>query len=501
MSRRWRSQLAEIYISLASKLVFLKGAGVNTLRHIKEQQDKDSQKAFLRTRPPEGTTIEYVYFRLFELFQIEDVDSLLRGLRKLFPNFNDSFFHGDDYGKFIQNATGITGGEWLNIGHICRERRGRFWGDQFRELKKLPSYVDYIHVELHKVLPSVFAITYDVHLEESATQKLIELQKSRYTPEIQFRKIIPYGRLGGGYSTNRAEYVMRRQIEKWKTDLISQVEKCLEQFLIGDFLHDKSRKAQHLPAIEVYSFKGIPTTKTALRKWIQHSGAWLESLGFYLLQIDSYTNGKLIFVPKWQHDTENNRPAYRIIVLWDSYIKSINREIYGNDDKFAVAYNTQENFLAPILPTLVIFEMLARFQEKFENTRRKVLATIRPTNFYGAYLGRYIKLNDIVLYASVLYDRISKDFQIEAKHISAHLKEVSDLTEIGHTRKKKYRKLDQELFGGVEFRINLLKEHVDFAMNWFSQYLALRNLSVIYFLALVAGGAAIVSLLLALGRP
>jgi hypothetical protein len=501
MSIRWRSRLAENYIKWANRLTFLRGDGVTTLRHIKERQDKDSHDTFLKTRPPEGATIELIYFRVFDIFQIENTDSLLSGLKKLFPGFSDPFFRGDYDEKFIQDATGISGGQWLNIGNICRDRRGRFFGDRFRELKTLPHYIDYIHIELHKVLPSIFVLTYDIHLEDSATKKLNELQNSLYKPETLFRRLIPYGKLGGGYSTNRAEHVMRRAIFDWLTNLRIQVEKCLEPFIVGDFLQDKSQKNSRLPSIEVYGIKGMPKTKTAIRNWIHTSRRWLESLGFHLLDINTFTDGKLIFVPRWQHDHDDNRPSYRLVVAWDLYLQSINCEIYGHDEKFAIAHETQESFLTPILPPLVIFEMLARFQGKFEKIRRNVLETIKPAIFHGTHFGKYINLSDTLLQASFLYDRISKDFQLASKEVSIQLKEVSNFTEIGHARKNKYRKLDQELLGGVEFRINSLKEHVDFATNWLSQYLALRNLSVTYFLALIAGIATIVSVLLSFRRP
>ena len=158
MSIKWRSQIANIYIKWANRLTFFKGDVARTLRRIKKEQDKDSQNTLLKTRPPEGTAIEYFYFRLFDIFQIENVDNLLSGLRKLFPSFDDPFFRGDYFEKFIQNATGITGGGWINIGYICRDRKGRFFGNRFRELKKLPPYVDFIHIELHKVLPSFFLL-------------------------------------------------------------------------------------------------------------------------------------------------------------------------------------------------------------------------------------------------------------------------------------------------------------------------------------------------------
>jgi hypothetical protein len=74
---------------LGNRWAFLKGDGARTLRRIKKRQDEESQDTFLKTRPPEGVAVEYIYFRLFDIFQIEDVDNLINGLRKLFPNFDD----------------------------------------------------------------------------------------------------------------------------------------------------------------------------------------------------------------------------------------------------------------------------------------------------------------------------------------------------------------------------------------------------------------------------
>lgn len=498
MSHKWRSQLAAFFIKWVNKFPFLHADAIRTLRHIKKNQDEDSNDTLLKTRPPKEVEIEYFYFRLFDTFQIENVDDLLNGLRRLFPNFDDPFLRGDYYRKFIQNATGINGGGWLNLGYIYRDRKGRHFGNKVRELRSLPPYIDYIHIELHKVLPSVFAITYDVHLEENVTKQLTELQNSPYKSEIQFRKLIPYGKLGGGYSTNPAERVMREEIINWLSRLRSEVEKHLEVFLAGDFLKDKPSKNTRLPSVEVFSIRGIPKTKPAIRDWIKKSSRWLESLGFNLLHIHSFTDGKLIFVPNWRQDDESSNISHRIIVSWDTYVKSINSKMYGGDEKSAVNHNTQEGFLAPILPLLVMLEMLARFQEKFENIRRDVLKTIKPSLIHGIHFGKYIKLSDTVLQASVLHDRIAKDFRFEVKYISSELREISSFSEIGRVQKNKYQKLDKDLLGRIEFKVNLLKEHVDFAMTWLSQYLALRNISVTYFLALVAGIAALISLLLSL---
>jgi hypothetical protein len=501
MTKDWRSLIAQIYIEWGNKFTFIKGEEMDELRRIKKSQDEDSQNNFQRTRPPEGTDIEYIYFRIFDIFQIEDTDSLINGLKKLFPKFDDPFFRGDYHEKFIRNATGISVGEWLNLGYLYRERKGRFSGDISKELRELPPQVDYLHIALHKVLPSIFVLTYDVHLDDCATNELKQLQCSFYRSKIRFRKIIPFGRAGGGYSSTPSEIVMKQEITNWLSRIRYHVEKCIEPFLGGEFFSDKSSNNPRLPAIEIFGFKGMPESKTALWDWISNSMWWLESLGFHVMQIGAFTDGKLIYVPRiWQNDDRNPSP-YRVIVMWDQYLESINLEMYGGNEKFAIADNTQEDFLEAILSPLVIFELLRRFQMKFEKIRQNVFKTMKPFIFNGYYLGKYIKLSDNVLHASALYDRISKDFEYEADNISKKLKAVSDFREVGTPRENSPRQLDQKLLEGVKYRIGIFKDHVDFAMNWLSQYVALRNLSVTYYLALVAGITALISLLLSLKNP
>lgn len=282
MSTDWRAKLAQAYIEWGNKFHFLRGDAIDELRRIKKKQDMDSQDTFLSTRPPDGNDIEYIYFRLFDIFQTEDTDYLIKGLRKLFPNFDNPFLHGDYHEKFIRNATGITEGEWLNIGYIYRERKGRLFADNSREYSRLPPQVDYVHIELHKILPSIFAVTYDVYLEECATIRLKELQCSSYKSEIRFRKIIPFGKVGGGYSFTNSESRMKREISYWLSNIRSQVEKCIEPFLGGDFIRDRSPKYSRLPSIEVFGFKRLPESRTDLLNWIQNSRRWLESFGFHI---------------------------------------------------------------------------------------------------------------------------------------------------------------------------------------------------------------------------
>ena len=492
----WRVRLAKFYIKQVNKLSFLNGSGVKTLRHIKERQDRDSQDTFNKTRPPKGIKTNFIYFRLFEIYKIENVNMLLEGLEKLFPNFNNNFIGGDSYKKFIQNSTGITSGEWLNIGYIFKDNKKGYAGQNHRELKELPRFVDSIHIELHKILPSIFVLTFDVNLNDNATQKINELQSSLYSSEIRFRKIIPSGVLGGGYSEKPCEHVMKQEIENWISNLQFQVEKCLRVFFTGYFLSEKSQSKGNLPSVSVFGIKGIPKNVLNITEWLINSGNWLESFGFDSLQFNSFTNGKLIFVRNWSRSEDNTKSRYRLIVAWDSYLEPKIIEMYGNNEKIAISIKTQEDFLSTILPSIAISEMLSHFQFSFEEIRQNVLSFLKPNILNGFHLRKYIKLNDAVLQASVLYDRISKDFKIEKDYISRNLEKISDFSESRKSKKNKKSELNEYLIRQIEFKIEMLKEHVDFLFTWLSRYLALENLSMTFFLAIIALFLAMLSIFL-----
>jgi hypothetical protein len=497
MSLSWQSWFAQFWINISIKLTFIKGHIFETLRGLKREQDRESTDTFTKTRPPEGVEIEYPYFRLFDIFQIEDANKLLKGLRKLFPYFNDPFIEGHYNENFIRNATGMTVGEWLNIGCLYKENKGRRFYGRSSKINELPSFVDYINVELHKILPSIFVITYDVHLNDNLINKLIELQSTKYLPDIKLRNIIPYHKGSVGYSMLPAELVMERNIGEWFTNLRYSVEDCLKNYIKGEFLNDKSKLYNHLPSIEVFIFKGLPETRKAIINWINKSNRWLGSLGLHYLFINAFTNGKLFFIPKTLQTYDNGIPSYRIIISYEAYVKSLNKEIKGKIEKGAVIYKSQ-NILTSMQSPLVIFELLRRFEIKFKKIRQEVFQTINSSGIREYILIRDIMLSNSVLRASSLYDRISKDYHLESKNITRQLKEVSDMIEINNSIKGKVLHLDIELNKGINNRIRILKEHVEFAMNWLAQFLSLRNLFFTNMLALIAVIAAISSIIISL---
>ncbi len=97
------------------------------LQHIREHQRSRSEDEFKRSRPPEGTKIEHLYFRLIEIFHIEEFDKLLEGLIRLFPGLQDDYRNKDFSSDFRNLAGTIAGGGMHRLGFIHRDLKGKFF--------------------------------------------------------------------------------------------------------------------------------------------------------------------------------------------------------------------------------------------------------------------------------------------------------------------------------------------------------------------------------------
>lgn len=82
--------LSRKYLDWAESLPKSGSGFIAELQEIRDVQRRRSKKKYKRSRPPEGTEIEYLYFRLIEMFHIEKFDNLQDGLLRLFPEIQDT---------------------------------------------------------------------------------------------------------------------------------------------------------------------------------------------------------------------------------------------------------------------------------------------------------------------------------------------------------------------------------------------------------------------------
>jgi hypothetical protein len=517
---------------------------------MRKRQREHSEAAYQQSRPPQGTEVEWLYFRLIEVFHIEDYDELMEGIGRLFPEMDDDFLQRPSLDELKRLDRRLHGRSWWFLGRVVRERRAGFYPPPpVREMPTLPPDVDYIELELHQILPSLFVVSMDVHLMDSATHHLVQVQNTRHLSEVRFRRLIPWGSLGGGYSSVRAEAVMRRETLRWLTHLQGEVERCLCSYVKGVFVQQPSSKAARFPIVDVHALKGVcvksnesseqhaekskraPSLRlfcrflTALGRvlgwdiarplpeanqtieqssdsgisflapWMKSAREWWKSLGFNFLPYSTYTNGKLLFDEGRGGETlgRYDRAGHRLVVLWEPYVKSLNIEMYGSE-RLAVKSATQD-VLAAMLPTLTILELLKLAERNLGRLRKHVFADISSNRLHPLRLGKSVGLMSSTLQMSMLLDRISAEFDQDRAWHQCSMKALKDMRSVNGFGTRDTKGLDEALLEAVDSRLGLLRRHASFIKDWFTQYLALQNLFTTYLLAVIVGIATIVGVI------
>ena len=82
--KKYQARLSKVYLDCAEMLPRFGGGPISTLQLHREHQREDAEDTYQRTRLPEGIKVQYLFFRLFELFQIEDFEQLQK-LLGIFP--------------------------------------------------------------------------------------------------------------------------------------------------------------------------------------------------------------------------------------------------------------------------------------------------------------------------------------------------------------------------------------------------------------------------------
>lgn len=230
---------------------------------------------------------------MFDLFQIQDLDQFFKNSTRLIPDLEDKLIGWGFSIEFRKHAENLWGGGWWNMGFLIRDRKGRLFGGPSRVINELPSQVDYIQVQVQKILASMFVLVLDVHLTPDATQEMNEIHRIQYLPEIRFRRLLPRGRSLGGFSMLYADMVRRREVIRWIADLRWRIEEVLQPYISGYFI--KQVPKTHLPAIDVFTISGIPNEKDKFIEWADLRRDWWDSFGFNFPYYTVFSDDHLMF--------------------------------------------------------------------------------------------------------------------------------------------------------------------------------------------------------------
>jgi hypothetical protein len=227
-----RASIGKFYLDWAEKLPKFGGGIIEELQSHRADDRRKSEESHKRSRPPDGIALDILFFRLIEVFHLEDFDKLQVGLKRLFPTLDEQFLTPKFTERFKKRAEAIGGGwHWPNLGYIYRDPNERLLGPAYwRIMPNLPSEIQFITVGLLQLLPSLIIVSIDVHLNDEAVRKVKKLQDTKYLPTVLFANLLPW-KLWRGYTGNFPEIEMRKAILDWFDELRGRTEKGVASFL------------------------------------------------------------------------------------------------------------------------------------------------------------------------------------------------------------------------------------------------------------------------------
>jgi hypothetical protein len=491
-----RIALARKYLDWSESLPEFGGGWIREFQDLRRHQREMSDEDYKRSRPPEGTTVEYLSVRLVEVFHLEDFDKLRDGLMRLLPKLASEISARNFSEEFARRADSISGTSSQMLGYLVRNKGTLLLGfSPYREIHDLPPEVRGIEIELFKILPAVYALSFDVHLTDEATKRLISLQDRRYLPTARFEKLVPWRAWDGGMTENFPQHEMRSAVLGWLEELRGRIEGCIRPYLSGYFTRHFSGRTARLPAIEAFAIKGAPEEAAAFDTWAKDARAWAESLGFRFTY-RAYRDERQFFIPsrdEWERERET--AAHRLIVLWEPYLKSIDPSRVERDERAAIR-NQLRYTMRALLQRIVLVEFLDAVEKNVERLRRVSFGSMTARR----RLGTYFKLSNTVQRETMLLNRASLEFEQNKSLVSSHMQELRDLKEVGGgSDKERPGGLAGDSVREIEYRINLLNTQLAHIRNSISEFLELQNMDALYrlqryvfWLSIIAALAAVV---------
>jgi hypothetical protein len=490
-----RTAISRKYLDWAEKLPNRDSGLISRLQTIRKFQRQHARETHNKTRPPEGIELSYLALRLIELFHLEEIDNLIDGLNLLFPGFSNYFMRENRFSSDLQSMSEtISGTGCATVGYLSRKDTRLFY-PYHRKIESLPSKVEYVSINYIKLWPSALIITFDVCLNEEATSQIVALQKKYFLPEIRFRSLLPW-RLTRSHIKMPT---MRKEIIEWFSELRFQVEKCIEPFISGFFMQHNNQKNCRLPAIEVFGFKGIPEEdEPDVAKWTEKTYGWWDSFGFKFYW-PFYSNGQILFVKSSDDRPRERSIPYRIVALWEQYLKSITSEHMSTERETVSRYIN--HVLDSLVPYISIHEFQATVQRELQKLRKIAFISVHKG---GQKLPKAIKLHSIISKEAMNLQRMAIEFKQEKKSILREMSALKDMKIVITSSNTNWgRKLTDELIENIEYQFKLLQKHILFLSKVFTAHVEARNVETMFklqrkilFLTIIISIVAILTLII-----
>jgi len=476
LTDRLRLALAKKYLDWAEMLPEFRRGLISHLQRIRKYQHEEAIRSLELSRLPKGLNFRYPLCIQMELFPVEIFDTLHSAIARLFPD-RSSLGGGRD---FIRRAApSLFADVYIHAGILVRESK-RLFVPPTATVRALPPEVEYISIDVYKVLPSAFVACFCTFLNDRAMANLYEVMNRTYFPATRFKRWVPFWPRGIAHSETPADLVREASVLGELLRLRISIEDVIGRYFQGYFLMRGKRESPRLPAIERFDLLCVPSEGEELR-W-----GWGAALGldYGTISFNGYRENKQIFIfsseARWRLPV-----AHRLIVFHDA-----TEDPRAQDE---LLHSPADGPVVTITQDIAVLEFLKRIKRAVEALRVRIYRRLAGSSLLRGF-PEDIRLHRHLQKESLLLNRLALEIEQGEKLYGSQSSPLASFQPI-HRRRK--GDLGKESSERIHFQLDTISKHIDFVTKSFSEYVATRNMGLMYVLTVVATLATILALIIA----
>lgn len=309
---------------------------------------------------PEGISLSQEFFYLFEVFHIDEMGEVRKGIQRLFKN-SSSATNVEKPESFINNMETHAPYAWATLGTISREKSLLPFASTVYS-DRLPIFVKQISGFIVKLTPSFVGLMFEVSLNQQYNTRQMEIQSELLLPKVKIEKI-HIARRSLTYSIHSSTNAKLDELSKFRKDVELATQKFLQKYFSGFFSRLKVG-SPIMPAIEVFKIRGRDSGEKAHSDG-QQPPDWLTPFGL-LIGYPIFADDGLYFKSSIRNDDRTRYITDYLLINYDEYHSS------ATSDMEHILRDSYPNYLVTtnIAPLFIIKEILLRTKIKILKNRQ-----------------------------------------------------------------------------------------------------------------------------------
>jgi len=189
--------IAEQLLDIVEALPRFNSGFIKYLQQMRGLERKRAEEDRSAVQLPEGAKLTLAALTLYQVYPIEEFETITKSILSTFGR--EVYDSSSGTLKELRGEEAMLWGSSQRVvGHLSHNKSGFYFPVAHRYVKGLPRRTKHIAVEILRVVPSTFIVSFEVQLEASVSEQLNAIHSARYLGETQFRYWIPLGNLCTG---------------------------------------------------------------------------------------------------------------------------------------------------------------------------------------------------------------------------------------------------------------------------------------------------------------